>query len=274
MLTVRAFSASESSPVNEDERVTEAQPEHAQADPDVDSGTELARHLAGIATVMMTPDGSTSLPERILSLAIASMDSCDDAGLCGEGGLNTHSALTAAMAQLDALQTQVGHGPCLDALGGQDTVYVPDLLEDQTWPLFSPEAVRRGLRSALAYRLALGGETLGALQLYAHLPGAFNANERAQGLILATFAGLALGQAKAQEAEEARIENLETALSSREVIGQAQGILMERERITADQAFQLLRRSSQHLNRKLRVVAQDIVDTGAIPLEGNDPAGP
>jgi AmiR/NasT family two-component response regulator len=49
---------------------------------------------------------------------------------------------------------------------------------------------------------------------------------------------------------------------------------MERERITADQAFQLLRRSSQHLNRKLRVVAQDIVDTGAIPVEGNDPAGP
>ena len=125
------------------------------------------------------------------------------------------------------------------------------------------------MRSALAYRLSVEGETVGALQLFARLPGAFNAGERAQGLIFASYAGLALSLAKAQEAEEERIGNLEIALASRDVIGQAQGILMERERITADQAFRLLRRSSQHLNRKLRTVAQDIVDTGTIPPEAS-----
>jgi len=236
-----------------------------------DHGTDLARHLADIATVMLRPGGATSAAQRVLSLAVASLDSCDEAALCGDSGLNTHTAPSPLMAKLDALQTQAGHGPCLDALGGLDTVYVPDLLDDQTWPLFSPEAARLGLRSALAYRLSVEGETVGALQLYAHLPGAFNASERAQGLIFASYAGLALWLAKAQEAEEARIGNLQTALASRDVIGQAQGILMERERITADQAFGLLRRSSQHLNRKLRAVAQDLVDTGTIPPEVTRP---
>lgn len=252
---------------------TEDQGKHPQPAPNMeaDYGTDLARHLADIATVMLRPGRATSAAQRILTLAVATIDDCDEAALCGDSGLNTHTSPSPLMAQLNALQTKAGHGPCLDALGGLDTVYVPDLLDDQSWPLFSPEAARLGLRSALAYRLSVEGETVGALQLYARLPGAFNANERAQGLIFASYAGLALSLAKAQEAEEERIGNLETALASRDVIGQAQGILMERERITADQAFRLLRRSSQHLNRKLRTVAQDIVDTGTIPPEASRP---
>lgn len=247
---------------------------HDRSDADHDSGTtvaldpglELARHLADIATIMLAP-GATTAAQRILSLALATLESCDDAALCGGSTSPTGSA---TMVALDALQTGAGQGPCVDTLGGVDTVYVPELLDDQLWPLFSPEAVRHGFRSALAYRLSLNGETVGALQLYAQLPAAFNATERAQGLVFASYAALAIGLARAQEAEEVRIENLQDALSSREVIGQAQGILMERERITAEQAFQLLRRSSQHLNRKLRAVAQDIVDTGDVPSESRD----
>lgn len=199
------------------------------------------------------------------------MDGCDEAALCAANGLNTNPAPSELIARLDALQAQAAQGPCLDALGGLDTVYVADLLDDQSWPLFSPDAAQLGIRSALAYRLTSMGVTVGALQMYARLPGAFNAIERTQGLLFASYAGLALAVSNAQQADEARIDNLETALSSREVIGQAQGILMERERITADQAFQLLRRSSQHLNRKLRTVAQDIVDTGAVPPEATSP---
>ena len=117
----------------------------------------------------------------------------------------------------------------------------------------------------LGYRLFAGSETLGALQLYARLPAAFNATDRAQGLIFAAHAGIALGVARAQATERGRTDHLQTALVSREIIGQAQGILMERERITAEQAFDLLRRSSQHLNRRLRDVAQELVDTGTVP---------
>lgn len=260
----------------------ELDPEHGHHAMDVpDPGTELARHLADIANVMLAPGGATTAAERILALAIATMDTCDDAALCGNVSNGRPPAGSWVMVELDALQTCVGEGPCLDAQHGIGTFYVHDLLDDQSWPAFSPEAVRYGFRSTLAYSLSFQGQILGALQLYAHLPGAFNATERAQGLIFASYAGLAMAQAnanadaqaEAQAVEDARAEHFQTALSSREVIGQAQGILMERERITADQAFQLLRRSSQHLNRKLRAVAQDIVDFGATPAQSTHPNG-
>ena len=75
--------------------------------------------------------------------------------------------------------------------------------------------------------------------------------------------------AEAHEEEERRAENLRQALITRQLIGQAQGILMERERITAEQAFDILRRASQHLNTKLREVAQELVETGERPPTGS-----
>lgn len=252
------FTLSESSHVTNHEA-----PDAQQQLDDVDPSNDLAQHLADIATVMLAP-GAVTAAERIVLLALQTMDSCDEAGLCGNAA-DGHQP--GQIGTLERLQAEAGHGPCADALGGLSWVYVPDLLDDRTWPLFSPEAARLGMRSALVYRLHLDGETLGALQLYAQLPAAFNATERAQGLIFATYAGLALALARDREAEQVRIDNLQSALSSRDIIGQAQGILMERERISADQAFQLLRRSSQHLNRKLRAVAQDVVDTGTVPAE-------
>jgi AmiR/NasT family two-component response regulator len=97
--------------------------------------------------------------------------------------------------------------------------------------------------------------TLGALNLYARYPHAFGVLDRARGLMLAALAALALTSAQTHEDDERRKANLHTARATREVIGQAQGILIEREHITADQAFDILRRASQHLNLKLREVA-------------------
>lgn len=90
--------------------------------------------------------------------------------------------------------------------------------------------------------------------------------DRANGQLFATLAALALTVAEAHEEDLRRMEGLERALVTREMIGQAIGILMERERITADQAFDILRRASQRLNVKLRDVAQDLVDTGERPM--------
>ena len=233
-----------------------------------ESGAHVAQHLADIARVLLAPGTVIETLNLIVTMSVASIDGCDEAGLCedtlgGEAPVSTSSLV----AELDDLQTSLGEGPCLDALGGLDSVYVDDLTVDTRWPLFGPLAAQAGLRTALAYRLFAGSETLGALLLYARLPAAFNATERAQGLIFAAHAGMALSVARKQATERGRSTNLQTALVSREIIGQAQGILMERERITADQAFDLLRRSSQHLNLKLRDVAQELVDTGAVPGE-------
>ena len=238
----------------------EAGPLTDEANPDA------AWHLAETARLLLISGSTPAAVGRIASLAVGTLDSCEHAGLCGSPRGSNVTSTSPLMIQVDELQSQLGEGPCTDTFAGMDSVYIPDLLDDQTYPQFSPVAAGLGIRSALAYRLSAAGETVGAVQFYASLPLAFNPTERAQGLIFATYAGLALALAASHEAEQARIANLETALASREVIGQAQGILMERERITADQAFQLLRRSSQHANSKLRVVAEALVETGTIPL--------
>jgi GAF domain-containing protein len=200
---------------------------------------DLADYLADIATVITTPHGVASTTDRILRLTVATLDGCDEAGLClaGRGG-EAASTTSDLLLQLEKLQGDLGEGPCVEALTGVDFLYVPDLLDDQRWPSFSRAAVALGLRSAMAYRMSANDETVGALQIYGQLPGAFNAHERVQGLIFATFAGMSLSLITAQRAEQDRIDNLEVALASREIIGQAQGIMIERELITADQAFQ------------------------------------
>jgi hypothetical protein len=115
-------------------------------------------------------------------------------------------------------------------------------------------------------------DALRTLNLYAVLPRAYGVIDRTKALIFAAPAGIALGAAEAREdaalsldVELHRIDDLIAALGTREIIGQAEGILIERERITADQAFQVLRKASQHLNVKLREVARYVVETGEIP---------
>jgi hypothetical protein len=227
---------------------------------------EIVQHLAGIAKVLLAPATVEDTLQQIVVLAAQAIENCDEAGLCEAGSVQGRTRPTSELiAELDQLQTALHEGPCVDALAGQDSVYVHDLSEGSHWPTFGPQALQAGWRSVLAYRLSTGADTLGALQLYARLPGAFNATERAQGLIFAANAGVALSLAVTHETDRERTDNLQLALASREIIGQAQGIMMERERITADQAFDLLRRASQHLNLKLRDVAQSLVDTGLVP---------
>jgi hypothetical protein len=237
------------------------------AGPDHEPGSvEVAEHLASIAGVLLSPGTVQQTLSRVITYAVAAIDGCDEAAVCDSTLLSdAQETGTPLLVELERLQTSLGEGPCVDALSGQDSVYVADLMSDTTWPRFAPAAISAGLRSALAYRLFAGEDTLGALQLYARLPGAFNATDRAQGLLFAAHAGMALRVARSHALQEQRAENLHLAMVSREIIGQAQGILMERERITADQAFQLLRHSSQRLNVKLRDVAQTLVDTGSVP---------
>jgi len=238
-----------------------------QAETATEPAGDLALQLTRIARVLLTPGTLDETLERIVTLAVRTIEGCDEAGLCAQTPDDDTAVQTSPrLTELDRLQTSLREGPCYDALDGKDAVHAADLLQEQRWPLFCPQAVAAGMRSVLAYRLLAGGETAGALHLYSALPGAFSAKDRTLGLIFAAHAGMAMEVAHAQAAERLRFDDLQVALGSREVIGQAQGILMERERITAQQAFDLLRRASQHLNVKLRDVAQELVDTGAVPV--------
>ncbi|MGK2950718.1 MAG: ANTAR domain-containing protein, partial [Acidimicrobiales bacterium] len=145
--------------------------------------------------------------------------------------------------------------------------YAVDLDDDPRWPRFGAAATQRGIRSAVAFRLS--DRPVSALNLYARYPAAFGATDRAKGLIFATLAGLALDAAEERADDVLRVANLHEALRTRELIGQAQGILIERERITGEQAFEVLRRASQHLNIKIRDVARSLVETGETPPTGS-----
>jgi GAF domain-containing protein len=110
----------------------------------------------------------------------------------------------------------------------------------------------------MCFQLFVQGDQLGGLNLYAGRPGAFDDEGQEIGLMFAAHAGVAVAGAEHEE-------NLRAAVSSRDVIGQAKGILMERHKLTADQAFGVLTRVSQELNRKLVDIAREVSDTGALP---------
>ncbi|MGY1619444.1 GAF and ANTAR domain-containing protein [Geodermatophilus sp. SYSU D00691] len=160
--------------------------------------------------------------------------------------------------RFDDLQQEVGQGPCLDAMYEQVTVRVDDLATDPRWPELARRATSElGVASMLCIQLFVHESDLGALNLMARRPGAFTDESERIGLLFASHA--AIGVAAARD-----LHHVTTALASRDVIGQAKGILMERYKITADVAFALLVKTSQDTNRKLTEVAEHVAQTGAL----------
>ena len=159
---------------------------------------------------------------------------------------------------LDRLQQRLGDGPCVNAAKRQSVFRIDDTREDLRWPEFCAEAARLNVRSMLCVPLWIDERGLGALSLYADQAAAFNESHERITILLATFAALALAEAQ-------RADQMHDALSSRDVIGQAKGILMERHGVTADAAFSVLSRVSQAENIKLAEVARRFVETGDLP---------
>lgn len=239
---------------------------------------DLAASFAEISRALYAAHTVRETLQRIVMFSVGTIDGCSGAGISFVQGdeIVTPVWTESKVLEIDTMQYTTGQGPCLDAIAHGDSVYASDLLTDSRWPEFGPRAAEAGMRSLLSFCL-MGERPLGALNLYAQTAHAFDATDRAKGLIFATHAGVAL--AAAQDVEDAthamtveiqRLENLHGALASRQVIGRAEGILMQREFITGDQAFDLLRRASQHLNIKLREVAQFVVDTGDLPQAPDD----
>jgi GAF domain-containing protein len=159
---------------------------------------------------------------------------------------------------VDALQEQVGQGPCLDAAWETEMVVVDDMGTDARWPEFAARAAELGVGSMLCFQLFVRGDQLGALNIYSRARDAFDVDSQEIGHIFASHAAVALAGAEHEA-------NLRAGMGNRDVIGQAKGILMERHKLTADQAFGVLARVSQDLNRKLLDVARELADTGAVP---------
>jgi transcriptional regulator with GAF, ATPase, and Fis domain len=234
-----------------------------------DPVADLTVNFSETAQILFSAGSVVDTLSSVVDLAVATIEGCDFAGLflIEDGLVSTPVHTDPIVVEIDALQHLTGQGPCLDAITEQIIFYAEDLSIDERWSHFGPQATSAGIRSVLALPLADEARR-GAINLYARYPSAFGVVDRGKAAILASLATLALSAAHLHENEERRAENLHTALRTRELIGQAEGILMQRERITANEAFDILRRASQHLNRKLREVAQDVVDTGEGPNTG------
>lgn len=164
--------------------------------------------------------------------------------------------------RLDELQYRFDEGPCVAATrkGGLGVVHEAALVDALQFPRWAPAALELGVGGVLAVGLFPQGEIprMGALNLYSLTPGALDAKDRDLTLVLAAYASTALAATQACEAADLEAAQLREALRSRDVIGQAKGILMERRGITAQEAFDILRRTSQDLNVKLAQVAETL----------------
>lgn len=148
---------------------------------------------------------------------------------------------------------RLGQGRCLDAIDKQRTVRVPDLATEERRLEFSARAAALGAGSMLAFQVYVEGDNLGALNLFATKPHAFDDDSEHVGLLFAAHAALAY-VGRRREAQ------LTVGLSTRDVIGQAKGILMERYKLRADKSFRVLVRCSQERNLKLHDVALQLVE--------------
>lgn len=178
----------------------------------------------------------------------------DDAGvlyLHSRSDLETPFGTSRVVDDAHQLQAKFDEGPCLDAIEGRATYLTGDTEHDARWPRWGPAAAELGVLSALGVRLATATSGYGSLNIYAQRRDAFTAQQAEIAQLLAAHITAAIAFA-------ARIEGLTTALDSRTVIGQAQGIIMQTFGVDADTAFSVLRRISQHENVRLHALAEAI----------------
>ena len=224
------------------------------------SAAEAVRIVAELASDLGDTPSLEELLDRAVGLAVDIVPGCEQAGisLLQNRVVESPSSVGPLAAKCDKLQERLGEGPCVTALLEADVIRIDDITVEARWPRFAEAAAVEGVRSMLACRLATQRDKLGALNLYSTEPGAFNAESESMAVGYAAHVSLALSALD-------REANIRRALQSREIIGQAMGILMERHRITASQAFDVMVHASQRTNVKLRVIAEELVRTGSLP---------
>jgi GAF domain-containing protein len=200
----------------------------------------------------------TELDVSLQTVTASSVDLIDgvetaDILLISGADLFRSVAATSPLAvDIDDLQQRFREGPCVDAAVGHSMVVCNDLREDPRWPRFSEAAVAVGVHSLMSFQLYTHDGRMGALNLFGLKPDAFTVEVEAIGAMLATHAAIAL------IANDAQLQ-FQSALASRDIIGQAKGMIMERFNVDAVRAFELLTKLSQSSNTRVAEIAEEIV---------------
>ncbi len=236
------------------------------------SPTLLAMAFASIAEQLYKAESIDDVLLKIAETAVSTVVGCGMASitLSGPDGYTTAASTHEGALSTDLAQYESDEGPCLEALGSP-LVYAP-AFPDERWPRLGPRPTEFGVHSAVSYHLSASSPESadpadGSLNAYGLKEAAFDDEAREIGFVLAAHASVAIHAVAQREGHEDSVHDFHEALMSRDVIGQAKGILMERLKITPDDAFDVLRRASQSLNLKLREVAAHLAETGDLHVE-------
>lgn len=236
-----------------DEHALEPLSPHTLATRFADLARELARHTS-------EDDARTA----IVQAALRAVPGAEHGGLTvlRAGRFSTEAPSSELPRRVDAIQYELNSGPCVDAILQQTVFRTGDLSSDERWPEFGRRAVTEtGVYSMLGFRLYLeGDDTIGGLNLYSTQRDAFDESAELTGGIVATHAAIAMTGVR----HRSQADHLRLALESNRQIGVAMGVLMTRQHVTRQQAFDLLRIASQNSHRKLADIAMDVCDTGTL----------
>ena len=223
--------------------------------------TAAAAFFARVSRDLMEGAADATTMQRIAERAVQVVPGCDHGSISlkrRRHRVESVGATSSLAEKCDVLQHELEEGPCLEAVWTSETYLIEDTATEARWPRWSPPVAAQGIGSVLAVRLTTRSETLGALNLYAEPTHGFTAHDVDLASIYALHATNAMNAALT-------VEGLHTAVTSRHLIGVAQGILMQNYSLDMDQAFEVLRRYSSHKNIKLREVAEHVVALGDLP---------
>lgn len=218
--------------------------------------------FAELARMTLDNESMGSVLNRVVGLAKQTIPQVAEASVTL---VLSDKAVTAAFTgqlarDLDESQYGRGYGPCLEAAVGGDVQDIPDARAETRWGDYPRTCVERGALSSLSVAVPVQETLHGALNLYALRPHAFDDEARASAREFATYAAVAVHNMHLYETTRDLAQNLHLAMQSRATIEQAKGILMAQRRCDATEAFDILSGASQRANRKLRDIAQAIVD--------------
>ena len=221
----------------------------------------LALQVAGLAAESERAEELVTLLSQIIALAPVIIGPCDGASVTVRRGdhLITAAASDETVRFLDRAQYTDSGGPCVDATNQGIQIHAPDLGDERRWRPFTAQAQEHAMQSVLSSPLTARGQSTGALNLYSRTPGAFLVADRTRASAFAALVAVVL-QPHGETSADRFGARISDALASRDAISQAQGVLMERLGVHAEDAYEILLRDSVGTSRPLRRHALDLIE--------------
>jgi GAF domain-containing protein len=216
--------------------------------------------LRELSSLILSEENLQTTLQRVVELSAQVVPGSAAGVLLTEDGRTYSTAVTSDVAtDLHAIQQEIGDGPCLTAMRTRKVIHIADMTEETRWPEFTTAALDRGIKAMLCFPLVVRNESLGALNLFSEHNSTFVEEVFDVGAMFAAQASVSIHNSQLYLSSVKLTDQLKEALESRAVIDQAKGILMEREGLSPDAAFEMLRKASQNLNVKVRDIAAQIV---------------